>query len=308
MKKILYVLFLISTIANCQISVTKAAEPVIIKTIDYDSINNFLGKDYSNYIGQDLFLRPLNEGLRKYGYDNFKLDPKGSSYSSKNVYKKDENSESNYEELQGKLFNVLDVLEDPSSSFSKNAFLKLKFKDNDETVFFKYDTQYSHNFPFTVMGYFEKSKQIFIGNEVLIRKFKTEGSTPISDINTGEVLDISTDKYYKCVDITLDEKYFSLALVLETETKQKFIFFLSNRTNNIPRILLKNEAESYKVKFGDIYWEAILKEEVKVGFTEEMTKLSWGEPDSINSSSYGDQWVYTGTYLYFENGLLKSFN
>ena len=306
MKNILFSLsLLISFSANCQISTTKIAEVKVVKTINYDSVNNFLGKEYSNYIGQDLFLRPLNEGLRKYGYDDFKLDPNGSSYSSKNVYKKDEVSESNYEELQSKLFTVLDVFVDPSSSFSRYAFLKLKFKDTDESVFFRYSIDFSHSFPFTVMGYFEKSKQIFVDSEILIRKFRTK---EFSDINTGEVLDISTDKYYKCLDITLDEKYYSLVLVLETETKQKFTFSLANRFNNIPRILLKNEAESYKAKFGNSYWETILNESISIGFSEEMTRLSWGEPKSINSSSYGDQWVYSSQYLYFENGILKSFN
>jgi hypothetical protein len=39
-----------------------------------------------------------------------------------------------------------------------------------------------------------------------------------------------------------------------------------------------------------------------------MTKVSWGKPDKINKSSNGDQWVYAKRYLYFENGLFKSFN
>ena len=38
---------------------------------------------------------------------------------------------------------------------------------------------------------------------------------------------------------------------------------------------------------------------------------SLGEPDRINSTTgnYGkhEQWVYKGAYLYFENGVLKSF-
>ena len=43
-------------------------------------------------------------------------------------------------------------------------------------------------------------------------------------------------------------------------------FKLSNIFLNIPRILLKDEAESYKAKFGNSYWESILNEEVMVGF------------------------------------------
>tara|TARA_B100001173_G_scaffold303695_2_gene306773 strand:- start:13 stop:936 length:924 start_codon:yes stop_codon:yes gene_type:complete len=307
MKKLILLLLFIPLVSYSQIPVVKVADEKEIKTIEYDSLKNFLGENYSNYIGQDLFLRPKNEKLRKYGYENFKLDPEGSSYSDSNIYKKNKKAESNYEELQSKVFTVLDVMKDPSR-FSKYAYLKLKFKDNEDVVFFRYSKEYSHSFPFTVMGYFEKSKDIFVGNEVLIRDFKNKSAMKITDISNGEVLNIGTDKYYKCLDVTLDGKSFNLVLLLETETKQKFTFKLSNIFLNIPRILLKDEAESYKAKFGNSYWESILNEEVMVGFTEEMTLLSWGKPKKINRSSSGDQWVYSSQYLYFENGIMQSFN
>ena len=72
--------------------------------------------------------------------------------------------------------------------------------------------------------------------------------------------------------------------------------------------MTKKEAESYKSKFGEENWQAIINEKIKAGFTEEMARLSWGAPDKINRSSFGDQWVYGSQYLYFENGKLKSFN
>lgn len=309
MKKLLLLLLFIPIISHSQISTIKVADEKEIKIIEYDSLKNFQGENYSNYIGQDLFLRPKRETSRKYGYDNFKLDPEGSTYSKSNIYKKNKTAESNYEELQSKVFTVIDVMKDPSHiTGDKYAYLKLKFKDNEDIVFFKYDKVYSFSFPFTVMGYFEKSKEIFVGNEVLIRDFKNASAMNITDINNGEVLNIGTDKYYKCLDVTLEDKSFELVLLLETEAKQKFTFKLSTRFLNIPRILLRSEAESYKAKFGNSYWEAILNENVIVGFTEEMTLLSWGEPKSINRSSSSDQWVYSSQYLYFENGILKSFN
>ena len=131
MKNLLYlILTLVPLTVYGQISVTKTADEKIERIIKYDSLNNFLGEEFSNYIGQDLFLNPKAEVLRKYGYDDFKIDPKGSSYSSSNVYKKVDSAESNYEELQSKVFEVLDVQDDPTSSFSDYAFLKLKFKDS----------------------------------------------------------------------------------------------------------------------------------------------------------------------------------
>jgi hypothetical protein len=44
--------------------------------------------------------------------------------------------------------------------------------------------------------------------------------------------------------------------------------------------------------------------------TDEMVRLSWGSPRDINRSvgSWGvhEQWVYYSSYLYFENGILTS--
>lgn len=58
------------------------------------------------------------------------------------------------------------------------------------------------------------------------------------------------------------------------------------------------------------YWEMIKKGIVKIGMTKQEARLSWGEPSDINktSGSWGthEQWVYSGSYLYFENGKLTS--
>jgi hypothetical protein len=51
---------------------------------------------------------------------------------------------------------------------------------------------------------------------------------------------------------------------------------------------------------------------IVLGMPKEQARFSWGEPDDINRTvgSWGvhEQWVYsdTGTYLYFENGILTS--
>ena len=128
------------------------------------------------------------------------------------------------------------------------------------------------------------------------------------DIETGVEVEIVKGQYLKCIDVTIDQKYFELALLVQNDKGQKFLFALHTRYLNIQRILTKQEAEAYRLKFGEKNWNAILNEEILIGFTEEMTKVSWGEPDKINRSSNSDQWVYGERYLYFENGLFKSFN
>jgi len=313
MKKtiLLLGLLIVTQITFGQISTTKVAEAKSPKVEPYDSLKNFLSNDYRKYKGQELYLIPKAESLRKYGYEGFIKDINKSAYDKSNTYKCCDSYNSRYDELQGKYFTVVDVLEDPKSSYSSNAYLKLKMKETDEIVYFKYSTKFSHSFPFLVVGYYEKQKEIFMGNEVLIRPFpKIEGANQKKtvDINTGDEIVFDKGKYVKCLDITIDDKYYEPALLLENNKGQKFLFALHTRYLNISRILTKEEAEDYRKRFGENYWQTILDEKVKVGFTEEMTKVSWGEPDEINRASYGDQWVYGEQYLYFENGKLKSFN
>jgi hypothetical protein len=59
----------------------------------------------------------------------------------------------------------------------------------------------------------------------------------------------------------------------------------------------------------------VLRGQIKVGFTPEQVTLSWGKPDHINKTrtlvGIHEQWVYgespfPNTYVYFENGEVKS--
>jgi hypothetical protein len=55
---------------------------------------------------------------------------------------------------------------------------------------------------------------------------------------------------------------------------------------------------------------AILEEKIILGMNREQVKLSWGKPKDVNKTvgSWGihEQWVIGGHYLYFENGILTS--
>jgi len=57
--------------------------------------------------------------------------------------------------------------------------------------------------------------------------------------------------------------------------------------------------------------ELIHKHHVRIGMTTEQVIAAWGRPRDINRTvgSYGvhEQWVYGSTYLYFEDGVMTSF-
>lgn len=64
-------------------------------------------------------------------------------------------------------------------------------------------------------------------------------------------------------------------------------------------------------KYGSANAKKIIDGYVVIGFSKQMCREAWGEPNSINKStgSWGthEQWVYgSGSYLYFENGKLSS--
>lgn len=76
---------------------------------------------------------------------------------------------------------------------------------------------------------------------------------------------------------------------------------------------LAQEAERYarlKKKYGKATADLIVNGEVRLGWSREMCREAWGEPNDINTSigSWGthEQWVYYSSYLYFENGKLTS--
>lgn len=52
--------------------------------------------------------------------------------------------------------------------------------------------------------------------------------------------------------------------------------------------------------------EAIQKGYIEVGFTTDMVKASWGNPQDINFTTNAngtiEQWVYSGNYVYFSDG------
>jgi hypothetical protein len=318
MKRILTILISIitSTISFGQITTTKVADKVeqIDKT-PYDSTLNFLNEGVQKYIGQELYLNGLNESLRKYGYKGFYIDYGIDSFSDKsNIYKCGDSYSSNYDELSGKYFLVLDVIKHPKakeaqSIYANKYYLKLQEKENKDVVYYEYDSKFEHSFPFTVVGYFIKLKQTEVGKEFIVRgKNWISSSSPMIDMTSGKsVSNFQAGAKWRCIDVTIEEKYYSLSMVLANENGEKIPLSIDNskRTN---WVFEYTQAEVYKKKFGNEDWQRILDGKVKIGMTKEMCRLSWGEPKSVNETITAgkktEQWVYTDHYLYFDNEIL----
>lgn len=80
---------------------------------------------------------------------------------------------------------------------------------------------------------------------------------------------------------------------------------LQNRTH-VERLELAMDIEP---QLSNRERDAILEEKVFVGMSERALRASFGPPADINRSSYGaDQYVYSGIYVYLEDGEVDGWN
>jgi hypothetical protein len=319
MKKITILTILmtsLTTVAFGQITTTKVVPKTEkISTKSYDGSKNFLGKDVYKYRGQELYLKGKAKSLRMYGYNDFLLDYTEDSPSNRsNVYKCCDSYNSKYNDLAGKYFKVLDIIKHPKAAQSKyiygsKFYLKLQEKESEDIVYFKYDSLFEHSFPFIVVGFYERQKKLVVGKEFVFADKVLKSST---DIKTGKTVTTKTGQKWKCTDLTIEEQYFSLSLVIENSSGEittiphdsVFGKWSYNRSYTL------SEAENHKKKFGHNNFYKILQGKVKIGMTREMCKLSWGKPKRINetitSGKKTEQWIYSDNNLYFDNDILTA--
>jgi hypothetical protein len=301
-----------------QITKTKVAESK--KTVEikpYDSTKNFLENDVYSYIGQELYVYGKHEDLRKYGYEGFFKDyTKSTLINKSNVYKCCDNFNSKYTELVDKYFKVLEVIKHPEAKsnellYGTVFYLKLEEKESKDIVYFEYDSRFSSKFHFVVVGYFSKQKKEMIGKKIVVRgKNWMDKNKHMTDMATGNpVSEFEPGKVWAVVDLTIEEKYYTLSLILENSKKERIPLDIKSLEQTWWAFKL-DQAKMYKVKFGEDNWQRILEGKVKIGMTDEMCKLSWGSPKKINetitSGKVTEQWVYEDNNLYFSNKILTT--
>jgi hypothetical protein len=337
MKKFIIIPFIILFISvklYSQISLRKVNSKDISQTTKkYDSLKNFVGENVNEYIGQDLYLKPLSKSRQSYGYEDFFNNYEvilNKTYSTEserqlalyyaqkdNIYKccGEGNIYSKYEALANKYFTVLSVIKDPKAEqdellYGDKYYLKLQDKDSKEILYFKYSSRFDFSFPFVVVGYYLKLKNLKIGTKYVVRGKNWIDDDVMRDVNTGKpVSDFIAGKIWKCTDVIIEDRFNTISLVLQNEKKEE-ITIDDRRIDDKRDILSFEEAEKYKKKFGLELYLLILNGKVKIGMTKEMAVLAWGKPKDINETILknlkSEQWVYNnGNYIYFTNGVLS---
>lgn len=314
-----YFTFFITAIAIgqavAQISTTKIA-PKAEQTDNrpYDSTQNYVGANARKYIGQELYLKGQPEDQRKYGYEHFYIDYQKSNSEQSNVYKCCGGVyNAKYEDMAGKYFKVLDVFKNPEAEkneflYGHYCFLKLQEKESGDILYYQYDkTGIEQTFPFLVVGFFEKQKKAVVGKKLILADKLLASAT---DIKTGAPITIKTGQEWKCTDLTIEEKYFGLAAVLEnaagetTTVSYEKAFGKWQYGNAYTPALVS----ACKTKFGAENFNLVLQGIVKVGMTKQMCEMAWGDPMSKSEAMVGgkkaEQWIYDGHYVVITNGVV----
>ncbi len=300
-----------------QITKITVGKNVQHSVVPYDSLNNFLGENVYQYIGQTLYLNE-NVYAQENGYGGFHTKPFWNRTDKEFVYKpfRADRSRSDYNALKMKNFEVLEVIKIPEKyGWGVPFCLKLLDVDSQEIVYFQYETNFN-DFPFIVLGYFEKLKQLYIG-----KKYIWEHSCPpLFSLSTQERIEYVNNSEWECVDIAIKDDDYSIICVFENNIIGKAYIYLSTFTgfdnplkDKDKFIKQRIEAEKLKVsyikEFGEEFGKLIYMGQVKIGMTKKMCRLAWGEPQAINETQTDnnifEQWVYgLNKYLYFDDDIL----
>lgn len=278
----------------------------------------------------------------------------GGKYSSIKSYRNGE--------YIAKLENKTFVVDSVSGS---TFYLKEESNPHNSIILYvNSDYEWTADFAWVSLGYFEKIKQMYLGKEfVYINKddeFDLEyhyGVHPhdrFMDYNTKRNLakKIPCNSVWKCTDVLVlpgklkfgdcdnrvilnieNEKYgkyyifASKLLKLKEWKRDNFLtmeeFHKYQAIQNQLRAEAKAKAakaaaEAAKrenerktnilVRYGEYYGNLILQGKIVIGMTKQQCIDAIGNPTRINrtttASTIYEQWVYSGRYLYFENGNL----
>lgn len=158
----------------------------------------FLGEDFIFYKGSLFIVDPNGGGDFNYSFYG-SLDEGSKSYSNNVLYPSEKYSfVSERDSLVSRVFRVEDIVQNGTSSWNSKVIFVLNDTIKKDSVYFVYDKQYEHNFPFLVSemqpisGDYIKSKF-----ERRVDKFTSEItiSTPI--LTNGKVSPIILYKIIK---------------------------------------------------------------------------------------------------------------
>ena len=300
----------------------------------YDGSENFLGENAEKYIGQILQVKEKLTAKRATGYKGFVIDKNKPLTNFINIYKGEGNYHSAYDALVGKYFKVIAVQKHPeyivnSVTYGETYFLTLEAQESGEIVYYIYESDKLHDFPFIVSKFFQTQINNVLGQHYVFTNVVMEDAI---NIETRKKIEHTPGQVWECIDLQLVEhtkedvsSFYALALMLMNPLGEKayilYESFLGKKTfmqtispkaeikgwSETLRAYSQAEAKTYETRFGQRNWLRILDGTIAEGFTKEMVLLAWGNPVRIEEVSYGTKWTFfSEKTLFFEGEILMT--
>ncbi|HLP49290.1 MAG TPA: hypothetical protein VK154_00245, partial [Chitinophagales bacterium] len=177
-----------------QIGVRQTAAVEEVKT-GYDSLSNIiLGPTVKNYIGQEIYIVPFTKQSPTQVYTGFTTDL-------------GEAPADGFKDIAGTTFKIVEIKEVPSGEYhSRAAGIYFKLANAKyPALYYKLGAyirpRLSEYHPFIFSGYFEKLKQLNVGQEFITPYTVTDAI----NLNTGKGIECKEGSEWKCVDLTYIE-------------------------------------------------------------------------------------------------------
>ena len=287
-------------------------EPVKVSYVQYDSLENINIKNVMSLIGQTLCYVGNTTELGNGWTDSFYSDKNCMEvYHAKHVITAfNENVvRTDYQAIVGRYFKVCEVYDyNMENEFGKIFRLQLVDESMSDTLYWKWkpDPQYSFS-NFVALGYFEKMKQIYIGETMILKLTHYR-----QILQNGEKTDIIKGTKFKCIDIELSpHDVWSMRAILENERYGKIEAYFKELSDfSISDFYTQRHINACIKKYGVKYGKDVAYGQIDIGMTEAMVKDAYGKPNKINYTTYNnfqsEQWVYDYDdymiFVYFKKG------
>lgn len=257
----------------------------------------------NQWIGKKFYLLEFHRSAKQGGYSNLRKSP--TDYYNKLPSLPYEN----------KIATVVDVQQGTDED---SHIVKFIIDSTGEVI---YGQAYkSKIFEIAYVGDLEKAKQRWIGKTIYPKRYEVytyDASTDtayllksVKFVDPLKVIDViyglqGTDPFWLIVENDRGEQGF-------IRTRYSYTAYYNDSWKKgrpwERNFFEENPRETYN--WGEEIWSKIVKREISRDMTREQVMMSWGKPYKINSDtgSWGthEQWVYNSSFLYFENGFLRS--
>ena len=295
MKKILLLVAILPLVLCAQVRIERPAKKAR-ENIPYDSTTNYVKEENSRcLVGQKMQVLPLRESSRRYGYNDIAKGSNPPTLLSKKV---------EYNDLLGKVLTCTGSFVDDTFG-SDRYYLELKDDSNGDIYCYHYPC-YEGSFYFLVLGYKEKFEREYRGKTFVFKG----ASISIYDFNTGEKSVAEPQDKFVFQEMIFNSEKYKLGYLFTDEKSHLYCFDDFDIKLNL---INKDKVDELISLYGERAVSAGLEGRYYVGMPVELLELSWGKPDTINSTSYNKQYVYKLSRgrircFYVENGKITAWN